>query len=414
MAKIQLFIFFLAIFQLNCVKKAPSAIDSPTNDASLATSLDRTEPKDSLLEIQVGAARFDQYLPLLEGKRIGMVVNQSSQILGRHLVDILQEKGLDIKKIFALEHGFRGTADAGTTFSNTVDDKSGLPIVSLYGKSKKLKGADLADIDLILFDIQDVGARFYTYISSLHYIMQGAAKNGKSVMILDRPNPNGYYVDGPILDPNFSSFIGMHPIPVVHGMTIGEYGRMINGQGWLESGIQAALTVIPCANYTRDMRYTLPIKPSPNLPNEVSILLYPSLCFFEGTIVSIGRGTNTQFQIYGHPKMQGDYQFTPRPGPGSKTPKLDGKSCRGFNLSNISLDSIRTEEGLNLDYLLAAHQELQQENFFDRPDFFDLLAGSDLLRKQIVAGKTAAEIKASWQAGLQDFKTMRQPYLLYP
>lgn len=413
MPKIQLFIFLSLFFQLNCVKKASSHETSSPSDAIIATSaVQETTP--IALEIKVGAERFETYLPLLEGKRVAMVVNQTSRVNEQHLVDALQSRGVALKKIFALEHGFRGTADAGATITNGVDDKSGLPIVSLYGKNKEPKTKDLADVDLILFDIQDVGARFYTYISSLHYVMQGAAKNNKEVIILDRPNPNGHYVDGPVLDMKFTSFIGKHPIPVVHGMTIGEYGQMINGEGWLDDGLKAPLTVIPCANYERSMRYDLPVRPSPNLPNEHSILLYPSLCFFEGTIVSVGRGTNTQFQVYGHPEMGlYSYMFTPRPGPGAKDPKLNGQACYGKNLAGREIEEIKAEGQINLSYLLDAYEVLKDKGFFSRPDFFDLLAGSDQLRKQIEAGKSEAEIRASWQIGLLQFKAMRTPYLLY-
>lgn len=400
---------------LNCVNSASkSGAEAPTGPV-LEEPAERSEP------IQVGAAQLSVYLPILEGKRVGMVVNQSSLVPrgngesgSVHLVDTLQSRGVALVKIFALEHGFRGTEDAGAIIQDGVDVKSGLPIVTLYGKKKEPSAEDLADIDLIIFDIQDVGARFYTYISSLHYIMQGLAKVGKPLLILDRPNPNGHYVDGPVLDPAYRSFVGMHPVPVVHGLTIGEYGQMINGEKWLDDGLQAPLTVIPCQNYRRSMPYPLPVAPSPNLPNFRSILLYPSLCFFEGTIVSIGRGTPTQFQVMGHPSWQkGDYRFTPMPGPGSADPKLSGQECMGFSLTQLLEEELHRRGQLDISYLLQAHTALREHNFFDRADFFDKLAGSDQLRKQIIAGLSEDSIRASWQADLADFKARRQPYLLY-
>ncbi|PHI19366.1 hypothetical protein CEQ90_13500 [Lewinellaceae bacterium SD302] len=417
MPKVQTILFFLIIFQLNCANGKSTT--ETTNEQSMPQD---STPNSELIEetppIEVGAERLDTYLPKLENKRVGLVVNQSSRLYGTqgpHLVDTLLAAGVQVTKIFALEHGFRGEADAGATITDGVDDKSGLPIVSLYGQSKEPGAADLADVDLIVFDIQDVGVRFFTYISHLHYILQGAAKHDTPVMILDRPNPNGHYIDGPILDPAFQSFVGMHPVPVVHGMTIGEYGQMINGRGWLDDGLRAELTVIPCANYSHGRRYALPIKPSPNLPNERSILLYPSLCFFEGTIVSIGRGTDQQFQIYGHPLLSmGSYIFTPKPGPGSTDPKLNGKSCVGFSLVGQSPELIRSQGRINLNHLLRAYAQLKDHAFFDRPDFFDLLAGSSQLRQQIESGMSEKDIRAGWAEGLVDFLQAREPYLLYP
>lgn len=420
MPKLTLFLFFGIIFQLNCVNTAFDQTEGTTESSTVSDSPSLEPP------LLVGAERSKDYLPLLTGKRIGLVVNQTSRVPSQsktagldgaeassvHLVDTLQRLGLDLKKIFALEHGFRGTADAGAIITDGVDEKSGLPIVTLYGKKKEPTAEDVADIDVIIFDIQDVGARFYTYISSLHYVMQGAAKNGVPVFILDRPNPNGHYVDGPILDPNFRSFVGMHPVPVVHGMTIGEYGRMINGEEWLEEGLRAELTVIPCENYTRSMSYPLPVKPSPNLPNYRSVLLYPSLCFFEGTTVSIGRGTDTQFQIYGHPELSGSYTFTPRPGPGSANPKLNGVTCRGYDLTLLDPATIRAQGRLDLQPLLFAYSQLG-EGLFSRPEFFDKLAGGDGLRKAILAGQTEEQIRADWAAGLRAFKSTRRKYLLY-
>ncbi len=415
MPKILLFIFSTPILILNCVNSATKAgVEAPATPIS-------EQPVEASEPIQVGAAQLLVYLPLLEGKRVGMVVNQSSLVPrenpakgSAHLVDTLQSRKVELIKIFALEHGFRGTEDAGAIIQDGVDVKSGLPIVTLYGKKKEPSAEDLADIDLIIFDIQDVGARFYTYISSLHYIMQGLAKAGKPLLILDRPNPNGHYVDGPVLDPAYRSFVGMHPVPVVHGLTIGEYGRMINGEKWLDDGLQAPLTIVPCQHYRRTIPYPLPVAPSPNLPNFRSILLYPSLCFFEGTIVSIGRGTPTQFQVMGHPYWQaGDYRFTPMPGPGSADPKLGGQECIGFSLTQLSEEELHRGGQLDISYLLQAHNALREHNFFDRADFFDKLAGSDQLRKQITGGLSEDIIRASWQADLADFKAKRQAYLLY-
>ncbi|MEL6141014.1 MAG: DUF1343 domain-containing protein [Bacteroidota bacterium] len=412
MSKIQLILLFLAFSQMNCVNNNFPQTSPGTQDE---VEEPVEAPLNSPQTIQVGAEQTGKYLPLLTGKNVAAVVNQSSTFSGgHHLIDSLQSLGVQLVKIFALEHGFRGTADAGASINDGIDEQSGLPIVSLYGREKEPSAAALSNVDVIVFDIQDVGARFYTYISSLHYILRGAAKNNTEVIILDRPNPNGHYVDGPILQAGFESFVGMHPVPVVHGMTIGEYGQMINGEGWLEDGLQARLTVIPCQNYTHTTPYELPIPPSPNLPNWRSILLYPSLCFFEGTVVSVGRGTNTQFQVYGHPQLaSGDYVFTPRPGPGSAHPKLQGQVCRGFDLTLLSVQGLLKQSQLNLGYFIDAHNELAAIDFFDRPAFFDKLAGSSQLRQQISSGMSEATIRASWEDGLQKFRQMRKQYLLY-
>lgn len=405
------------IFQLNCANsnQTPSE-NEPDNVLSDSTINEDSSSREK--PILVGAERMDRYLDELAGRRVGLVVNQSSRLFGTegpHLVDTLLANGVAIAKIFALEHGFRGTADAGATISDSLDVATGLPITSLYGEHKEPDSTDLADVDLIVFDIQDVGARFYTYISSLHYILLGAAKHNTPVMILDRPNPNGHYVDGPVLDPAFQSFVGMHPVPVVHGMTIGEYGKMIVGEGWLGEELTVDLTVKPCAYYQHDRPYELPIKPSPNLPNARSVLLYPSLCFFEGTIISVGRGTDKQFQIYGHPLLaSGNYTFTPSPWPGSSNPKLNGKTCIGFNLQRQSPELIRSQGRINLSPLLRSYQQLKNNGFFDRPDFFDLLAGSDQLRKQIIAGRSEQEIRESWKKEVADFRNVREKYLIYP
>lgn len=359
--------------------------------------------------------RTDAYLPLLVGKRVGMVVNHTSTIGDKHLVDSLLQSDIRITAIFAPEHGFRGQADAGEKIENGRDPQTNIPLISLYGKHKEPTADDLANIDILLFDIQDVGVRFYTYISTLHYVMQAAAKHDVPVLVLDRPNPNGHYTDGPVLKPGFTSFVGMHPVPVVHGMTVGEYAQMINGEGWLDGGRQAKLTVVTCQHYTHQTAYALPLPPSPNLPNMRSIYLYPSLCFFEGTVFSEGRGTNTQFQVYGHPDYpMGDHYFTPQSGPGAKSPKLENQRCRGVSLAAEPPESIRTQAQLDLSHLLAAYRHFpERERFFLPTLFIDKLAGTDQLRKQIVAGMTAEQIRASWQPDLAHYRGVRGKYLLY-
>ena len=366
-------------------------------------------------DFQPAAYRTETYLPLLRDLRVALVVNQTSVLGATHLVDTLLAAGVDVRRIFAPEHGFRGAADAGATITDGRDDRSGLPIKSLYGKSKKPSAADLADIDVIVFDIQDVGARFYTYISTLYYVMDAAADHGKRVLVLDRPNPNGHYVAGPVLDPAHQSFVGIAPLPVVHGLTVGEFANMANGEGWLPDGKKAPLSVIPMAYYDRTRPYSLPVPPSPNLPNDLSIALYPTLCFFEGTALSVGRGTNRQFQLYGHPKLTyGEATFTPRPGPGSGNPKLNGETCRGVDLSGLTLTEARAFT-LNYDLLVKAYRDLTDQGvpFFTRPDFFDLLAGGPGLRRMIEAGNTGPQIAASFSDQVTKFGERRQPYLLY-
>lgn len=376
-----------------------------------------SQSKEVLLEALPGAEQTASYFPLISGKRVAMVVNQTSQIQDRHLVDTLLQLGVEIEVIFAPEHGFRGQADAGEQIVDSKDAKTGIPVKSLYGKKKKPLASDLAGIDVLLFDIQDVGARFYTYISSLHYVMEACAENNIPVLVLDRPNPNGNYIDGPILESAYKSFVGMHPVPVVYGMTIGEYGQMINGERWLANGIQADLTVIPCSNYDHETYYNLPIKPSPNLPNIQSILLYPSLCFFEGTTVSVGRGTDKQFQIYGHPAYKdGSFKFAPKAGPGSKYPKHQNKTCYGVSLESVTKGALHERKRLDLGYLIDAHRNLtSQDKQFWLADnnFFEKLAGTSTLRKQINNGLSEDEIRSSWTAGIEKFKNTRAKYLLY-
>ncbi|AWG25194.1 exo-beta-N-acetylmuramidase NamZ domain-containing protein [Flavobacterium kingsejongi] len=362
--------------------------------------------------IKTGAENYTTYLPLLAGKRIGIVTNQTGIITEGttpvSIVDFLLSKKINLQKIFAPEHGFRGTADAGEHIKDGTDTKTGLPVISLYGNNKKPKAAQLAGIDVLVFDLQDVGARFYTYISSLHYIMEACAENNIPLIILDRPNPNGGIIDGPILEKENSSFVGMHPIPILHGMTIGEYGQMINGEKWLKNNVTCKITVIPCLNYKRDMRYDVPVKPSPNLPNSQSINLYPSLCLFEGTTVSSGRGTEKQFQIYGSPYLpKKGFSFTPKPNEGAKDPMYNGIACYGEDLSNAP----RVTK-LELKWLIRAYQETEDKTKFFIP-FFTKLAGTQQLKTQIEKNVPEQDIRKSWESGLEAFKKMREPYLLY-
>jgi uncharacterized protein YbbC (DUF1343 family) len=352
------------------------------------------------------------YLSKLSGKSVGIVANQTSiltQSNQKHVVDFLLEKGIVVKKVFVPEHGFRGDADAGEKVDNTIDSKTGIPIISLYGTNKKPTAAQIKDLDLIIFDLQDVGVRFYTYISTMHYVMEAAAENGIPVMIFDRPNPNGDYIAGPVLKSGFESFVGMHPIPVVHGLTVGELAKMINGEKWLKGGLQANLEVIPVGNWTHDTRYNLPVKPSPNLPNDLSIRLYPSTCFFEGTIVSLGRGTLFPFQTYGYPDPAfGKFTFTPISIDGmSKTPPLQNQVCYGVDLRNEPIN-----QEFTLKYLLDAYQKSGKGKAFFS-NYFNTLAGTDQLKKMILEGKTASVIEASWQSDLDSYKKLREKYLIY-
>lgn len=382
--------------------------------------------------IQTGAEQTNLYLPLLKDKKVGILTNQTGIIIKEErsessyqsgcvngtrvtiaettysIVDYLIENKINIQKIYAPEHGFRGTADAGELIKDGKDTKTGLPIISLYGNNKKPTKEQLAGIDVMLFDLQDVGARFYTYISSLHYLMEACAENNIPLIVLDRPNPKGATVDGPVLELKHKSFVGMHPVPVLHGMTIGEYAQMINGEKWLQNGVQADLTVIPCRNYNKSMSYSLPVKPSPNLPNDLSINLYTSLCFFEGTNVSVGRGTEKQFQIYGSPFLKNmDFTFTPKPNFGAKDPIHNGKLCYGEDLSNKEFI-----DGLSLEWLLKAYQNTSRKSKFFN-NFFVKLAGTQKLRQQIEQGWSEEEIRASWQEDLETFKHTREKYLLY-
>jgi uncharacterized protein YbbC (DUF1343 family) len=400
--------------------------------------------------ILTGADQMSQYLPLLKGASIAVFANQTSLVGKSHLVDTLLKKGIHIRKIFSPEHGFRGEADAGEHVNDFKDPRTGIPIISLYGAKRKPSAADLAGIDILLFDIQDVGVRFYTYISSLQEFIEAAIENNRPLIILDRPDPNGFYVDGPVLDPRFKSFVGMQPVPIVYGMTIGEYANMLVGEQLLDPTIMRQLNtihainesanridsqiramrrqpvhlaihdfrliVIPCRNYSHKSRYILPVRPSPNLPDMQSVYLYPSLCLFEGTPVSLGRGTGKPFQQFGHPGFPPDlYSFVPRSVEGAKNPPLLNRTCYGYDLSRINVLK-ETGDRLCLKWLIHAYQLYpDKENFFmGAANFFNKLAGNDLLKQQLIEGKTEEEIRRSWEPALGDFLKTRKKYLLYP
>ena len=381
-----------------------------------------------------GAARIEKYLPMLQGKQVAVFANQTSLVDGKHLVDVLQENKVNVKLIFGPEHGFRGEADAGEKIGNYTDAKTGIRVVSLYGQKSKPSSEDLAGIDIMLFDIQDIGVRFYTFISSLEGYMESAFLNNKKLIVLDRPNPNIHYVDGPVLEKKYRSFVGMQPVPVVYGMTIGEYANMLVGEKWLQpSSMQAfenslnkgdqPLAVVSCSNYTRNSTYILPVKPSPNLPSNASIYWYPSICFFEGTVLSEGRGTKTPFQVFGHPSLPNNlYAFTPVAMPGATQPKLKDQLCYGWNISDADDLVFKKVNGrLQLGYLLEAYRLFpDKEKFFILPKsgdpdgaFFNKLAGNASLMQQIKSGMSEGDIRATWQTGLDAFKSIRKKYLLY-
>ncbi|MCQ2301434.1 MAG: DUF1343 domain-containing protein [Bacteroidales bacterium] len=357
------------------------------------------------------AQQMNDYLPLLTAKHVGVVANQTSIIGSTHLVDSLVSRGINIVKIYTPEHGFRGAADAGAKVNSGKDEKTGISIVSLYGKTKKPTPEMLHGIDVMLFDLQDVGVRFYTYISTLTYVMEACAENNIPVIVLDRPNPNGFYIDGPVLKSENQSFVGMHQVPVVYGMTIGEYGKMVNGEGWLKNGVRCELTVIPINNYNRNAIYELPVKPSPNLPNWEAVYLYPTLCFFEGSIVSVGRGTDTPFQIFGHPNMRGEYSFTPQSKSGASKPLLEGQRCRGENLVDYAHGYAYNENQLQLDWIIDAYNQLSDKEFFT--NYFRLLSGDKQMQRDIENGLSADEIRASWKNEIDNFKKIRSKYLIY-
>lgn len=360
----------------------------------------------------LGIERMHLILDSLKDKRVAVVGNQTSMINNVHLVDTLLSLKVNVVKVFAPEHGFRGEADAGEKVNNAIDSKTGLPLVSLYGNNKKPSDEQLADVDVVIFDIQDVGVRFYTFISTLHYVMEACAENDKELIVLDRPNPNARYIDGPVLDMEFHSFVGMHPVPIVYGMTIGEYAMMINGEGWLEDCQQCDLRIIPCKNYDHNSFYSLPIPPSPNLKTDRAIALYPSLCLFEGTTVSLGRGTTKPFEIYGHPRFSDTtFQFTPVPMPGAKTSTQLNKRCFGFDLSSVDYRSINQ---IKLEYLINANHLLADSAvFINQNSFFNKLAGNDILKEQLHNCLSEQEIRQSWQKGIEEFKEIRKKYLLY-
>lgn len=374
-------------------------------------------------EMLTGAAQTEKYLPLLKGKRVGMAVNPTSVINETTSVDSLLKRGVNIVKIFGPEHGFRGDASAGIKVDDAIDQKTGIKAVSLYGKHEIPTPADLADVDIMVFDIQDVGVRFYTYINTLQYVMQACAENKKELIILDRPNPNGFYIDGPILDSRLVSGIGLKPIPIVHGLTVGEYAQMLNGEGWLKNKVQCKITIIKVADYNHDMPYDLPVKPSPNLNTQQSILLYPTLCLFEGTYLSQGRGTLFPFTVLGAPALKGKYSFsfTPKSIKGmAETPLHQNQECYGLDLRNYNISNLRKDKVLNLKWLIELYQAYPDKaDFFNfklskQMNNFDKLAGVYSLREQIIAGKSEKEIRASWEPGLSQYKKMRRKYLLYP
>ena len=408
-----LFLFLMLNFQLISYAQI-----TPVKSAGLKVESEQ-------IIVKVGAESTHLYLSLLKNKNVAIVANQTSvlsviqraevapNVMGakkvtHHLVDYLHNyKGINVKKVFAPEHGFRGKADAGEVVKDGFDTKTGLPIISLYGKNKKPSKEHLDGIDVVVFDIQDVGARFYTYISSLHYVMEACAEQGIQVILLDRPNPNAYYIDGPVLELEHTSFVGMHKVPVVYGMTIGEYGKMINGEKWLKNGIQCDLTVIPVDNYNHQTEYSLPIKPSPNLPNDKSINFYASLCFFEGTNVSAGRGTEMQFQIYGSPYLaKSEFTFTPQANEGAKYPKYKNILCYGENLQEVE-----NLNRLDLSFLIKAYKQNTSNEFFN--NFFTKLAGTKKLKQQIEKGVSENEIRKTWEKDLEAFKVVRSKYLIY-
>jgi uncharacterized protein YbbC (DUF1343 family) len=382
---------------------------------------DKTAPHENMEMIEAtgiipGAWQTENYFPLLKGKRIALVGNHSSLIRNVHLADTLIASGFDLRKVFSPEHGFRGQAAAGEYVQSGVDAQTGIKVISLYGANRRPAAADLQDVDIIIFDIQDVGVRFYTYISTMSYMMEEAARQNIPMLILDRPNPNGHFVDGPVLERNQASFVGLHQIPVVHGMTVAEYAQMVNGEGWLGNHLTCDLHIVPVKNYSRDMWYDLPLAPSPNLPNMASIMLYPGLCYFEGTHISLGRGTDFPFQVYGHPDLPAavfPFSFTPTSRSAAPNPPQLGKKCNGADLRAEDERSLHALARLDLSHLIKAYAHFPDKSKFFN-NFFDRLAGTSRLREQIVAGKSENEIRKSWQPQLDAFKTMRKNYLIYP
>lgn len=389
----------LLMLLIQCSHK-PSPLVKDTNDGQAQLTA-----RKAIL----GADQLDVLLPKLKNKKVALVVNHTSLVGQTHITDTLVSSGINIRKVFAPEHGFRGAAADGEKINDGVDPKTGLPIVSLYGSNRKPTPEQLSDVDVVIFDIQDVGTRFYTYISTMHYVMEACAEQGKKMIILDRPNPNGGYVDGPVRVPELKTFVGMHPIPIVHGLTVGELSGMINGEGWLEKGIKCDVEIVGLKNWKHDDFYSLPVKPSPNLPNDQAVKLYPSLCLFEGTVVSVGRGTETPFLIIGNPEFKDmPFTFTPRPIPGaSNDPPQNGKVCYGLDLRNVEV-----QPRINLKYLLDFYNKYpEKEKFFIGS--FDRLAGTPELKEQIRKGFTEDQIRDTWQEGLESYTRLRAEYLLY-
>ncbi len=403
-------IFFINLFFLS------SMILESCNQPVGSIKKNEAAYKTEVVSAPVPAAhKLETYLSKLKGKRVGMVVNQTSSLGNIHLVDTLLKHKINIVKIYSPEHGFRGEADAGEKVNSAIDEGTGIMMVSLYGEKRKPGPDDLKDIDIMVFDIQDIGVRFYTYNATMTLVMEACAENKIPLMILDRPNPNGYYVDGPVMKKEFQGFLGLHAVPIVYGMTLGEYAQMVNGEGWLKNGIKCDLTVIPCKNYDHTMTYDLPVKPSPNIVSHRAVLLYPSTCLFEGTHCSEGRGTEQPFVIFGHPKYtEGDFTFTPVPRPGAKSSKLYNQLCHGHNLSNLSITEIMSWKRINLSYLLRFYNNMKDKDpFFLANNFLNKLAGNTELMAMIKAGKQEEEIRASWKPELDVFKKTRKKYLLY-
>ena len=400
-------LLILALCALSC---------AGATNAKTQGDIDYLEVKgEDIPNLVVGAENTFAYFSLLKNKRVALVANHTSKIKELHLVDSLISADINIVKVFAPEHGFRGKADAGEKVEDEIDAKTGIAIQSLYGKNKKPTKENLRGVDIVVFDIQDVGVRFYTYISTLHYIMEACAESNIPLIVLDRPNPHAHYVDGPVMEDEFKSFVGMHNVPVIYGLTIAEYAHMINGESWLANGVQCDLTTVLCMNYNRNQHYEIPIKPSPNLPNALSIQLYPSLCFFEGTTVSAGRGTDIPFQCFGHPKMNGEYSFTPEANDGAKYPKFEGELIKGKDLTRLSFNDVYENHSLDLSWILYAYANVEdaEESFFLDNNFFEKLAGTKNLRKQIKSGISEEEIRKTWVSDLSTYLKTREKYLKY-
>ena len=362
--------------------------------------------------VKTGAEQFEQYLPFLKGKRVVIVTNQTGMVGKTSIVDTLLRLKVNIRKIFGPEHGFRGNTEAGEKVASNTDAKTKLPVISLYGSNKKPAAKDLQDADVVVYDIQDIGVRFYTYISTMCYVMEACAENKKTLIILDRPNPNGFYIDGPVLKDEYKGFLGLHQVPLVYGMTCGEYAQMANNEGWLKNKVKCNLKIVPCKNYDRNCSYELPIHPSPNIPNKSAVLLYPSLGLFEGTIMSVGRGTDLPFQVIGHPELKnGDFKFTPKPGKLSATPKYVNQTCAGFNLTENEYIFSHPHK-IELSWLLNTYQLLNKPDFFDRN--FNYHAGNSELQEQIKQNMDSESIRQTWQEDIEKFKSIRKKYLIYP